>query len=102
MTILGLCFVPVREWSLTGAFQLVLAAVLAVSLGSRLRQYLRLRDFNGPVLAGFSRLWLVQTVWSGKAYLHFWDVTRKHGLFIMFRFSLSVVVMIRSLSINSL
>lgn len=80
---LGLFLVPVREWSLIRALQLILAAVLLASLGSRLRRYYRLRDFGGPILAGFSRLWLVRAVWSGKAYLEFWDVTRKHGLFLV-------------------
>lgn len=79
MAFVGLHFVPVREWSFIGYVVLLLAVAIIASLASRVRRYLRLCDFNGPILAGFSRLWLVQTVWSGKAYLRFWDITRKYG-----------------------
>ncbi|KAJ4175219.1 hypothetical protein NW754_005639 [Fusarium falciforme] len=43
------------------------------------RQYNRLRDFKGPRLAGFSKWWLIRTVGSGRAYLDFWEVTKKYG-----------------------
>lgn len=82
MAFFGFHFVPVREWSFIGYLVLVLVVTIIMSLVSRVCQYSRLYGFNGPILAGFSRLWLVQTVWSGKAYLHFWDVTRKYGMFM--------------------
>lgn len=69
-----------RDCSWVGAISLILSAALLLSLVARLRQFGRLQHFDGPFLAGFSRLWLVQTVWSGRAYLHFWDVTSKYGM----------------------
>ncbi|OAA58727.1 Cytochrome P450 [Cordyceps fumosorosea ARSEF 2679] len=68
-----------RGWSWTSALFSILGFALVVSLGTRLRQYWRLRHFKGPFLAGFSRLWLVRSTWSGRAYLDFWDVTCKYG-----------------------
>ncbi|KAL2682430.1 hypothetical protein Neosp_006881 [[Neocosmospora] mangrovei] len=43
------------------------------------RQYNRLHAFKGPRLAGFSKWWLIRTVGSGRAYLDFWEVTKKYG-----------------------
>ncbi|RSL93864.1 hypothetical protein CEP52_012997 [Fusarium oligoseptatum] len=58
----------------------LLVAVLIFWSGiSTWRQYNRLRDFKGPRLAGFSKWWLIRTVGSGRAYLDFWEVTKKHG-----------------------
>ncbi|RSL68941.1 hypothetical protein CEP54_002545 [Fusarium duplospermum] len=57
-----------------------LVAVLIFWSGvSTWRQYNRLRDFKGPRLAGFSKWWLIRTVGSGRAYLDFWEVTKKYG-----------------------
>ncbi|KAF4976804.1 hypothetical protein FZEAL_6585 [Fusarium zealandicum] len=47
------------------------------------RQYNRLRDFKGPRLASFSKWWLVKTVGSGRAYLDFWEVTKKYGVLLI-------------------
>lgn len=67
------------DWSFSTIAILVAVAWSLKSIASRLWYYHRLSHFGGPLLAGFSRLWLVQTVWSGKAYLSFWEVTKKHG-----------------------
>ncbi|ATY67502.1 cytochrome P450 [Cordyceps militaris] len=68
-----------RGYSLTSAVSVVSIVALVLSLVARLHQFHRLRHFDGPLLAGFSRLWLLQTVWGGKAHLIFWDVTSKYG-----------------------
>lgn len=47
---------------------------------STIRQYNRLREFKGPRSAGFSKWWLVRTVAGGRAYLDFWDVTKRYGM----------------------
>ena len=57
-----------------------------MSVGARLQKYWRLRHFDGPLLAGFSRLWLLQTVWSGRAHLEFWDVVCKYGMDMIWPF----------------
>lgn len=43
------------------------------------RQYNRLRQFKGPILAALSKWWLVKKVGGGRAYLDFWEVTQKYG-----------------------
>ncbi|KAK2609238.1 hypothetical protein QQS21_002172 [Conoideocrella luteorostrata] len=67
------------DWSLVGCIQLLAVGIILVFVASSLNQYIRLRNFDGPFLAKFSRLWLLQSVRSGKAYLHFWNVTQKYG-----------------------
>lgn len=67
------------DWSFSTVAIFVAIAWSLKSIVSRIWCYHRLSHFGGPLLAGFSRLWLVQTVWSGKAYLSFWEVTKKHG-----------------------
>lgn len=57
-----------------------LLLLLLLYTASSLRQYYRLRAFRGPPTTGFSCCWLVKTVASGRAYLDFWDVTRKYGV----------------------
>ncbi|RSM20322.1 hypothetical protein CDV31_000817 [Fusarium ambrosium] len=58
----------------------LLVAVLIFWSGiSTWRQYNRLCAFKGPRLAGFSKWWLIKTVGSGRAYLDFWEVTKKYG-----------------------
>lgn len=73
-------FLNGRNLSFLGVAGLVLALILGWFVVSRLRQYYRLRHFGGPGLAGFSRLWLVRTIWSGQAHLRFWSVTEQYGL----------------------
>ncbi|KAM5353563.1 hypothetical protein ACJ41O_000213 [Fusarium nematophilum] len=58
---------------------LLVASYILWSAVSTWRQYVRLRDFKGPRLAGFSKWWLIRTVGSGRAYLDFWDVTKTYG-----------------------
>ncbi|WZH43100.1 cytochrome P450 [Fusarium acuminatum] len=43
------------------------------------RQYNRLSNFKGPRLAAFSKWWLIKRVGGGRAYLDFWEVTKKYG-----------------------
>lgn len=45
------------------------------------RQYNRLSNFKGPRLAAFSKWWLITRVGGGRAYLDFWEVTKKYGMF---------------------
>lgn len=72
-----------QGYSWLGAVSLALSVALVLSLGTRLRQFRRLRHIDGPFIAAFSRLWLVHTVWSGRAYLDFWDVNRKYGMYLV-------------------
>ncbi|KAF7558832.1 hypothetical protein G7046_g5333 [Stylonectria norvegica] len=58
---------------------LIFVGIVLWSLTSTLRQYNRLRDFKGPFIAGFSKWWLIKTVGGSRAYLDFWEVTRKYG-----------------------
>jgi cytochrome P450 len=54
--------------------------VVAYSILSRVyNRYFHLRQFNGPVLAAFSRLWLVRTYASGKAAQTFLNVNDQYG-----------------------
>ncbi|CAJ0540849.1 Ff.00g077560.m01.CDS01 [Fusarium sp. VM40] len=43
------------------------------------RQYNRLSNFKGPRLAAVSKWWLITRVGGGRAYLDFWEVTKKYG-----------------------
>jgi hypothetical protein len=63
------------------------------------RQYSRLRDFKGPRLAGFSKWWLIRTVGSGRAYLDFWEVTKKYGK--LRRIVLTVALVVNCASTNA-
>ncbi|KAF5541139.1 cytochrome P450 monooxygenase [Fusarium napiforme] len=49
------------------------------SVLSTWRQDNRLREFKGPRLAALSRWWLIKKVGGGRAYLDFWEVTKRYG-----------------------
>ena len=54
--------------------------VIAYSILSRVyNRYFHLRQFDGPALAAFSRLWLVRTYASGKAAQTFLNVNNQYG-----------------------
>jgi hypothetical protein len=65
--------------AIAGALALFLALWSALSTW---RQYYRLRQFKGPRLAAFSKWWLIKKVGGGRAYLDFWEVTQKYGMFL--------------------
>ena len=44
-----------------------------------LQQYWALREFKGPWVAGFSRLWLLRANGSGKMNIAFTEVNDKYG-----------------------
>lgn len=46
---------------------------------SAIRQWVRLRHFNGPVIAGFSQLWLISRVGGGRTHLDLWEACKKYG-----------------------
>jgi hypothetical protein len=54
-----------------------LLAVYVVA--STLRQYYRLSHIQGPPLAGFSKLWLLQKTLGGKMHLDLYEVCTKYG-----------------------
>lgn len=70
---------PIWQWPVSTLIQYLVVATVVGFFLSSLRGYYRLRHIDGPFLAKFSRLWLLQTVGSGKAYLYFWNVTEKYG-----------------------
>lgn len=46
---------------------------------STVRQYYRLRHIKGPLLACFSKLWLLKRVGGGRAHLDLYEVCEKYG-----------------------
>jgi len=57
----------------------VLIASSVVLVVQRLRSWYRLRQFKGPLLASFSRIWLVRKVVGGTMHLDFQEVNAKYG-----------------------
>ncbi|KAF6835612.1 benzoate 4-monooxygenase cytochrome p450 [Colletotrichum musicola] len=57
------------------------AVAFAVIYGvvSVVRQYLRLRHVKGPPSTGFSKWWLIRTVYGGRAHLDFYEAYEKYG-----------------------
>lgn len=65
--------------SLADAILFALTVVVAWFISSSVCQYLRLRHFDGPLLAKVSNLWLFASVNGGRSYLDFWQATQKYG-----------------------
>ncbi|OTA01466.1 cytochrome P450 [Trichoderma parareesei] len=68
-----------RDVSLADTILFTLTVTLAWFISSSVRQYFRLRHFDGPLLAKISNLWLFSSVNSGRSYLDFWQVTQNYG-----------------------
>ncbi|KAF2503192.1 pisatin demethylase [Lophium mytilinum] len=58
---------------------LVVFAATVFFIVGRLRQYWRLKHFDGPFSTGFSWLWHSNVVLSGNAHKHYGYVTEKYG-----------------------
>ncbi|RBR23745.1 uncharacterized protein FIESC28_03450 [Fusarium coffeatum] len=54
-------------------------AVLTYLVIASVRRYHRLRDFQGPPLAAWTKLWLLKTVTSGRMHQIFYTTTKKYG-----------------------
>ncbi|KAF2817669.1 pisatin demethylase [Mytilinidion resinicola] len=59
-------------------YLVVFGAVILFVVG-RLRQFWRLKQFDGPFSTGFSWLWHSNVVLSGNAHKYYGDVTEKYG-----------------------
>lgn len=57
----------------------LLIALLTWTVVRRFAAYWRLRQFRGPFLASWSRIWLVGTIVGGELHLVFQDVNAKYG-----------------------
>lgn len=55
------------------------AFVVLYYVVSVVRQYLRLRHIKGPPSTGFSKWWLIRTVYGGRAHLDFYEASEKYG-----------------------
>ncbi|KXX83296.1 Pisatin demethylase [Madurella mycetomatis] len=64
----------------TGVAPLVIAVVIVVYILNSVAQYGRLRAFKGPPSAALSRIWLLNTIQSGKMHHIFHEVTKKYGM----------------------
>lgn len=49
-------------------------------LVSTIRQYLRLRHIKGPLVAGFTQVWLIRCVGGGRTHLDLWGACQKYGM----------------------
>lgn len=47
---------------------------------STIRQYLRLRHIKGPLVAGFTQVWLIRCVGGGRTHLDLWEACQKYGM----------------------
>lgn len=64
----------------TGVAPLVIAVVIVLYILNSVAQYGRLRAFKGPPSAALSRIWLLNTIQSGKMHHIFHEVTKKYGM----------------------
>lgn len=61
---------------------IILAAVIVLlRIALVLRTWNRLRHIKGPPLAGFTNLWIIYTIMSGKAHLRLQRAAEKYGRF---------------------
>ncbi|TDZ40601.1 Cytochrome P450 monooxygenase lolP1 [Colletotrichum spinosum] len=61
---------------------ITLVALVIYHIGSVFRQYARLRHITGPRTAGFSKLWLIRTIYSGRGHLKFFEAYKKYGTLV--------------------
>jgi len=66
------------NWSL--AVSGVLAFLLLINAGQRIRAWYHLRHFKGPLTASFSRFWLIRHSLAGRLQWDFAEVTDKYGM----------------------
>lgn len=82
-TILNFSSQPTLLTSPSLSWARLLSAILIVLSGSYLyrktQTHYRLRQFEGPWVAKWSRLWLLRTVLSGKMNLTFYEVSKRYG-----------------------
>lgn len=57
----------------------VIAAAIAAYVATSYRDYNRLKAFKGPWMSGWSSLWLVRAVGSGKMNIRLAKVCKKYG-----------------------
>ncbi|KAF1947964.1 pisatin demethylase [Clathrospora elynae] len=69
---------PLLDNVLPRLFAIVFVIVAYFALG-RIRQYLRLRHFDGPFSSGVSGLWLSKATISGQAPQYYGEVCEKYG-----------------------
>lgn len=70
----------------------VAAAVFAIwYFASTINQYLRLRHFKGPTIAGLTQIWLIRCVGGGRTHLDLQDVCEKYGT-VSYSFLLTFLV----------
>ncbi|KAF9872377.1 cytochrome P450 [Colletotrichum karsti] len=58
---------------------IALSLLVLYVVASTIRQYARLRHVRGPPSAGFSKWWLVRTVYGGRQHLDFYEAFLKYG-----------------------
>lgn len=62
-----------------GIFAAAGVALLLYLVACTLQQYLALKDFNGPRIAGFTRLWLLRANSSGEMNKAFTTINDQYG-----------------------
>jgi len=80
-----------QNW-VTGAIFLT-AAIVLLRTALVLRTWNRLRHIGGPPLAGFTNLWIIYTIMSGKAHLRLQKAAEKYGMFKPTEFFLIVTTL---------
>jgi len=55
------------------------AALVVYAAACTIQQYLALKQFKGPTIAGFTRLWLLRANSSGKMHKAFTDINNQYG-----------------------
>ncbi|KAJ0416782.1 cytochrome P450 [Aspergillus carlsbadensis] len=65
--------------SLSPLHTLGIVLILAVGLVRSLRSYLRLRQFPGPSVAGFTKLWMIRSTLYGRMHLDIAEACKKYG-----------------------
>ena len=58
---------------------LLVLAIVGYSIHC-IAQYAPLRQFKGPRTSGFSKLWLLKVMRSGRMHLSFTEANKKHGM----------------------
>ncbi|KAF0323496.1 cytochrome P450 [Colletotrichum asianum] len=70
---------PLLRHSLASYATVAFSILVLYAVTSVVRQYARLRHVQGPPGAGFSKWWLVRTVYGGRQHLEFYDAFLKYG-----------------------
>lgn len=71
---------PLLRHSLASYATVTFSILVLYAVTSVVRQYARLRHVQGPPGAGFSKWWLVRTVYGGRQHLDFYDAFLKYGM----------------------